>query len=95
MEDVSPESLEQMKLSYYQSNVAVSNDHAGEIERQTRDQADSNLWIAERRKRITASRAGGIAKMRDTAKRSSKVKDLLLGGIRQQGMGLIWKISKY
>ena len=34
-----------------------------EIEQQTRDQADCEEWIVNRRKRITASMTGGVAKM--------------------------------
>ncbi len=41
---------------------------AKEIEAKTRSQADCELWITERRKRLTASRIGSIAKMRKTTK---------------------------
>ncbi len=51
------------------------------LERQTLDQADNELWVIERRKRITAS-TGGIAKMRSTTKRSKKVEMLLYSKFR-------------
>ena len=47
------------------------------IERETRDQADNLKWLAERRQRLTASKVGGIAKMRKTTKTANKVKELL------------------
>ena len=81
-EDISAENLEQLKSSYYQSKVAVNTEQGKFIERQTRDQAECSEWITERRKRITASKAGCIAKMKQTTKRSSKVKDLLYSSFR-------------
>lgn len=77
IQDVSPERLEELKSSFYQSNVVITRDEAEKIEQQTRDQADNKEWKHERRKRVTASRAGGIAKMKNSTKRSSKVKDML------------------
>ena len=47
------------------------------IEQNTKDQGDSDLWMAERRKRITASVTGGIAKMKTNTKRSTRVKNML------------------
>ncbi len=38
---------------------------------------NDEYWMAERHLRITASKVGGIAKMRNTTKRSNKVKALL------------------
>lgn len=43
----------------------------------SRDQEGSDLWRAERRKRIMASAVGGICKMQKKTKRSNKVKALL------------------
>ena len=80
-QDISPESLEQLKTSYFENKVVVTED-ARKIERETRDQADSDIWIIERRKRITASNVGGIAKMKKTTKRSFKVKGLLYSTFR-------------
>ena len=45
---------------------------------QTKGQADSDVWIAEQRKRLTASAVGGIVKMRSTCiiKKAKKVQNL-------------------
>ena len=53
-----------------------------EIERCTRKQSESKQWKIERRRRITASRVGGIAKMRKTTKRSKNVQEMLYGTFR-------------
>ena len=46
-------------------------------ELETREQSGSDLWIRERMKRTTASRVGGILKMRKTTMRSRKVQEIL------------------
>ena len=76
-QDVSPERLEELKSSFYQINVVITQEQAQQIEEETRDQADNENWKYERRKRITASNAGEIAKMKKTTKRSTKVRNLL------------------
>ena len=76
-DDISPEHLEELKKSFYRTKVLVTPEEAIEIEQETRDQADSERWIVERRKRITASLVGSIAKMRSKTKRSKKVENLL------------------
>lgn len=81
-DDVSPDILEELKNGFYKTKVVVTSEEAKTIERQTVDQADNELWINERRKRITASRVGGIAKMRATTKRSKKVQQLLYNTFR-------------
>lgn len=81
-DDVSPEFLQELKSGYYQTKVVVTKDEAEEIERSTREQAGSERWNSERRKRLTASRVGGIAKMKKTTKRSNKVKELLYSVFR-------------
>ena len=81
-DDVSPELLEKLKTGFYETKVILTPDEAREIERETVDQADHEQWINERRKRITASVAGSIAKMRATTKRSNKVKQLLYNTFR-------------
>lgn len=76
-DDISPDFLEQLKKGFYDTKVVVTPEEAKAIERQTLDQAENEQWINERRKRITASIAGGIAKMRATTKQSNKVQQLL------------------
>lgn len=62
--DVSPEYLEEMKTSFFNTRVTVTKEKSDDIERDTRQQRDSELWMIERTKRITASRVGGIVKMK-------------------------------
>ncbi len=81
-EDISVESLEQLKSSFYQARVIVSHEQAIEVESRTRGQADSEEWAVERRVRITASRVGGICKMREKTKRSNKVREMLYSTFR-------------
>ena len=81
-DDISPDILEEMKKTYYQTKVVTTDEEAMEIECATRDQAGSDRWKMERRKRLTASRVGGIAKMKKTTKRSNRVKDLLYSTFR-------------
>lgn len=81
-EDISLRRLNELKSSFYQAKVTVTLDEAQKIEEQTREQAESDEWKYERRKRITASKVGGIAKMKETTKRSKKVKDLLYSTFR-------------
>ena len=57
--------------------MVIPEDEAKEIETNTWNQADSELWITERQKRRTASRVGNIAKMRKTTKPRTKVKNIL------------------
>ncbi len=47
------------------------------MEELTRGLVDSDAWIAERRKRLTASVVGGIIKMRNNTKKAGKVEHLL------------------
>lgn len=46
--------------------VVTTEEEAVEIELSTREQADNEQWMIERRKRLTASKVGCIAKMRKT-----------------------------
>ena len=52
-------------------------EQAGKLEEETREQSGSEVWIRERMKRITASRVGGILKMKKTTRRSKKVEGIL------------------
>ena len=81
-DDVSPDILEQLKKGYYTTKVEVTPEQAKAIERDTTSQADNDQWITERRKRITASVVGSIAKMRAKTKRGNKVKQLLYSNFR-------------
>jgi len=66
IEDIPQENLERLMMpTFYQTNVVISKKHAKDIEQQTRDQADSSEWKRERKKRITASKVGGVCKMRE------------------------------
>ena len=76
-DDISPEHLDELKKSYYETKVTVTPERADEIEQSTREQDDSPEWIGERRKRLTASVVGGIAKMRETTSRSKRVESIL------------------
>ena len=80
--DVPRDHLEQLKSGYYSTKVEVSAEEAKSIERRTIDQADDEFWMNERRKRITASKVGTIAKMRVTTKCSAKVQQLLYNKFR-------------
>ena len=82
IDDVTPEHLEQLKTSFYLTKVVVTKEEAMEIEEQTRDQADSMQWLMEQRKRLTASKVGDIAKMKNSTKKSKKVQNLLYSTFR-------------
>ena len=73
-DDVSRDILERLKNGFYETKLVVTPKEAREIERQTINQADNEQWITERRKRITASKVGVIAKMRNTTKRAKRSK---------------------
>ena len=81
-DDISPHYLAELKQSYYDTMVVVTQEEAVSIERHTQEQAMSEQWQDERRKRLTASRVGSIAKMRAKTKRSKKVKELLYSTFR-------------
>lgn len=78
-ENISSESLHELKSTFYRTRVTVTQEEARKIEEETRDQIDNEQW---RRKRITASMVGGIAKMKQTTKRSKKVESLLYSTFR-------------
>ncbi len=81
-DDISQGHLEQLKKGFYEIKVAVTSEAVNYIERNTLNQADNELWMIERRKRITASKVGSISKMRQTTKRSKKVEALLYSNFR-------------
>ena len=62
--------------------MVITEERRTEVEKSTRGQVESEQWMVERRKRLTASNVGSIAKMRKTTKRSNKVKGLLYSSFR-------------
>ena len=80
--DVSPEFLDESKTRFYEKEVVITQAEGEELEKRTRKQAESEEWKSERRKRLTTSTVGGIAKMRKTTKRSKTVRDLLYSTFR-------------
>ena len=76
-EDISPEHLKQLCEGFYKTHVVVSKEQASKIEESTRAQSETLMWREERRKRVTASRVGGIVKMRKSTKRANRVKEML------------------
>ena len=81
-DDIPTEQLEQLKTSFYKTKVVITEDKVKEIEKSTQNQANDEQWMFERRLRITASKAGSIAKMRNSTKRSKKVQELLYSKFR-------------
>ena len=80
--DISPQSLDELKSSFYDTQVAITIEERENIEKKTRQQSGCTLWKEERLKRITASHTGSIAKMKKTTKRSNKVKELIYSTFR-------------
>ena len=76
-EDLSPEHLDDLKQRFYQTKVVVNQEQTCQIEVLTRSQRDTEMWMEERRKRITASNVGSVAKMKASTKRAKKVEQLL------------------
>ena len=74
--------LEPLKKRFYEIQVVVTDEEAVFIAQQTKEQVDSEVWFAERRKRLTASTVGSIAKMRATTKRAKRVESLLYSKFR-------------
>ena len=77
VDDVSPDYLKKLMDGFYATKVVITPQEGNEIERETRDQHASDSWERERRVRITASKAGKLAKMRTTTSRSKKVEEML------------------
>ena len=81
--DVPSNFLQDTMIQYYKANVAVTIPKATNIEVMTRQQeCSANIWLAERRKRITASNVGTIAKRRSSTKVANTVKQLLYTSFR-------------
>ncbi len=74
-------------IDYYRANVRVTDSGIAEIERATRGQGTTDdvtnyLWKTERRKRITSSTAGTVARRTSTTKVAPLVKTLLYNTFR-------------
>ena len=84
--DVSASNLRELMVSYYNSNVKITESTAQKIAINTIDQGDGNsngqVWHEERRKRITSSSVGEIAKRRKTTKVNSIITKLLYSKFR-------------
>ena len=84
-DDIPSDLLEELKNNFTKEDI-------DSIEWHTREQGASDLWKEERTRRLTASKVGGVAKMRKKTKRSGKVKELLystFNGNRATGYGCL------
>ncbi len=52
----------EQNMTYVEENLKVAHEDILEIERNSREQSDSDVWYSERRKRVTASNFGSIIK---------------------------------
>ncbi len=77
-EDLSPEHLQELNSSFYAMRVFVTQEEREKIEEQTRDQDNSDQWQQERRKRLTASVVGGIAKMKEKTNKQESTSTTIL-----------------
>ena len=68
-ECVSPETIATLKESFYNSKVKITEEEAIRISEEMLGQGQSEKWMQERKKWITASVAGGIIKVRAKTKR--------------------------
>ena len=85
--DVPQAYLQGLMLDYYHANVLISDAKVIEIETMPRGQSTaediaSNMWLAERRRRITSSVTKQIAKCRSSTKVANLVKTLLYNSFR-------------
>ena len=79
--DVSASNLHELMVSYYNTNVKITESIAQKIAINTIDQGDGDsngqVWHEEQRKHITSSSVGEIAKRRKTTKVNSIITKLL------------------
>ena len=76
-------------IKYYDANIKVTEASAEQITINTMGQSTGELkqkWLEERRKRITASSVGLIAKRKPTTKVAGKVKQLLYSNFMETGL---------
>ena len=78
--DLFTDKLHDLMVEYYEAHVKVTETAAKQIYTKTMGQSNGECeheWLEERRKRITSSNVGQIAKRRSTTKVTAKVKQLL------------------
>ena len=63
-DDILSDKLELLKTSFYETEVVINEGRRTEIDKSTRGQVESDQWMVERRKRLTASNVGSLAKMK-------------------------------
>ena len=84
--DICASNLHELMVSYYKANVTITEPEAQKIAINTIDQGDSEIgsqiWLEERRKRITSSSIGQIAKRKQSTKVNSTIRNLLYSKFR-------------
>ncbi|XP_031332942.1 uncharacterized protein LOC116163225 isoform X1 [Photinus pyralis] len=75
-------SLEEYELKSAQFLKDLKNLNRRDVERDTINQSKSDLWIIERKKRITASNFGKVCKLRKTTSTAKTVTHLLYSSFR-------------
>ena len=80
--DISASNLHELMVTYYSANVKLTEAAAQKININTMDQGDSHIWLEERRKRITSSNVGQIAKRKSSTKVNATVRKLLYSRFR-------------
>ena len=78
-DDIPQEHFKHLMIIFYRTKVAITEEKAKLIERQTKNQADDELWKSERR---TASVVGSIETMKASTKRSKTLVELLNSSFR-------------
>jgi len=80
-DDLSPQNLYDLMEKHYLAEVIVTEARSQEVSRNTSGQGalpnSRQLWLDERRKRITSSNTGKIAKRRATTKVTATIAHLL------------------
>jgi len=75
--DIPPKDLHSLMMSYYSAKIKVTEATATRLSIDTVDQGESVVLYEERRKRLTASNVGKIAKRKATTKVGPTVQQLL------------------
>jgi len=70
-----------IKKHEFIQQITLSKSQKVILERETRDQSNSQKWFAERRNRLTASNFGRVCKMRPQTSCKSTVHDILYSNI--------------